>query len=483
MHGPAGVPDAPLQGSGLPVDRPAEWASEERKWASVTRALDRVAARCAARDAGACAELARTAEKDRDPSKREYSAKALTDQPRLERLARDASDATIRAIAVGALADQRVVAEVARRDPENRVRIAAVQHLTDGALLADLAAGRQNPEVRMAAAGNLHLTDPAALALLATGDPATTVRQAAVANPSLADEALLARIAVEDDADYVRSAAVTRVSDPGLLRQIAENDPSPTVRGTAVVNPALSDPAFLASVAKADATQFVRVRALERISDPALRRQVAAYVRADTVATLADAAQLADIARSSKDPEMREAAARVIANQPQLIEILRRETVWRVRHAAIVNPVLTDQAALAAVATGDPAPAVRVVAAMKLDDRSLAQRVYAEVVASEGEGRWLWGELAVSRLDDQALLARIAESDDLAGLRSAAVWRLDSQPALARIASTADSPELRRIAATKLTDVEVLKQIARKDEEWFVRRAADDRLAALRNRR
>ena len=115
---------------------------------------------------------------------------------------------------------------------------------------------------------------------------------------------------------------------------------------------------------------------------------------------------------------------------------------------------------------------------MKLEDQAVAQEVFAAVLSSPGEGRWLWGELAVSRITDQALLARIAENEER-GLRAAAVWRLEDQSVLSRLALTENASELRRIATTKLTAIAVLKQIARDDGDWFVRRAASERLKEL----
>jgi hypothetical protein len=120
-------------------------------------------------------------------------------------------------------------------------------------------------------------------------------------------------------------------------------------------------------------------------------------------------------------------------------------------------PPFRDQELLARVATSDKAPGVRLVAALKLEDQALAQRVYGDLAGTEGWGRWHWGEIAVRKLDDQALLARIAVSDPSQSIREAAIWRLEDQA--------------------------LLERIARNDPAWSVRRAAEDRLKDLRNRR
>lgn len=227
----------------------------------------------------------------------------------------------------------------------------------------------------------------------------------------------------------------------------------------------------------------VRVPALARIADPVLRRRVAPYVAVDALDEVTDTALLAHIAANSQDSRVRAAAARRITDERHLVEILQREKDKSVRHSAVINSALKNQELLSEIAMHDPAPGVRVVAALKLDDQMLAQRVYAQVAQADGDGRWLWGEIAVRELTDQALLAKIAVADRTLPIRSAAVARLEDQALLARIAVTDQSYWIRVIAARRLSDRTLLSRIGKNDPDWWVRQAAQERLKELRRRR
>jgi hypothetical protein len=335
----------------------------------------------------------------------------------------------------------RQLARIAATGKADRTRAYAARVLTDQRLLADLARTAHDASVRAAAAGKL--VDPIVVASLARDDRSAAVRVAALSNPALTDQTLLVSIATETGSPFVRSAAVARLARSDILRRLAVDDRDYVVRAAAVSNPALQDQAAFADIARNNH------------------------------------------ATTAQDLQLRLAAVMRVTDQRQLAEILKRSTDASVRHTAVINPALTDQSVFADVALHDPAPGVRVVAATKLDDPMLTQRVFAEAAQTPADawGRWLWGEIAVSRLTDQALLAKIALTDEMVCIRVAAVSRLEDQSLLTRIATMDSSPWLRMTATRMLSDRELLSQIARKDEDWWVRQAAQDRLKELRRRR
>jgi len=459
------------------------WASENRKWASTTRGFDRNATRCTAGNQGACRSLARTAARDKDERKRAYAAQVLTDQRLLADLARSASDARVRVTAAGNLTDQGVAAALAEGDQDDAVRAAAVGRLTDAALLERFARFDAIAFVRAVAAGSSSLTVESVLRACALRDPSAEVRRAALANPNMSDQVFLAEVASGGDDPNVRSAAARKLDDPDRLRTLARGDGHFWVRMAAVSNPALRDDALFADIAKEDPHPSVRSAALARISDPILRGRVAPYVSGDVTDEVTDPAVLVDLANNAKEPRVRAVAVSKIVDERQIIDILRREKDESVRYSALANDALTDQQVLTDIALHDPTPGVRVVAAWKLDDQTLAQPVYEEALRTNAFGRWLWGDLAVRKLTDRALLATIALTDPDSSVRSAAVWRLEDQEVLTRVALTDPDVQIRMTAVRKLTDTALLSRISKDDADWWVRRDAQDRLKELRRRR
>ena len=291
------------------------------------------------------------------------------------------------------------------------------------------------------------------------------------------DQALFAGIAQGRDTEYVRQAAVSRLSDPALLRALASSDAHQWIRTAALANPMLDDQGLFAEIAKGDRDPNVRTAAFSRVTDPALQQQAALYVDADRVRQLSDSERLLDIARQAADPRVRTAAVARISDAATIAAILERDEDEGVRIHAALNPAFTDQQALAKAARFDPSLGVKVHAASRLDDKALAQRIYAEVIASRGWGRWLYAIEAARRITDQSLLASIATSDESMDVRREATRQLEDQAVLARLAVAAGNPLQQIDAIGKLADPDLLRQIAATDRDWFVRKAAQQALA------
>lgn len=90
---------------------------------------------------------------------------------------------------------------------------------------------------------------------------------------------------------------------------------------------------------------------------------------------------------------------------------------------------------------------VRIGAAANLDDTALLARI------ANSDEHPLAREIAVKRITDQAALARVANNDASPIVREAAVWRLEDQEALARMASSDGDGDIRSSAAVRLLEL------------------------------
>jgi hypothetical protein len=167
----------------------------------------------------------------------------MTDQKKLERVAKEAESRSVRATAVRKLTDQTVLADIAKNDSNWDVREAAVEKLTDQTVLADIAKNDSDGYIRSAAVKKL--TDQTVLAHIAKNDSWESVRSAAV--KKLTDQTLLADIAKNDSDSYVRKAAVDKLTDQKALADVAKNTSDWEVRKAAVEK--LTDPKALKDVA------------------------------------------------------------------------------------------------------------------------------------------------------------------------------------------------------------------------------------------
>lgn len=276
-----------------------------------------------------------------------------------------------------------------------KIRLAAVGSLEDEMLLFAIALHDGDGQVRNAAIAKL--TSPGYLAVVAQEAPLDDEKAAAaekLVHPEQLSE--LARIGVEK----VRLAAVRKLSDPGLLAEIAEQDDSRDVCLAAINNPHLTDSAVFAGIIKAGSDKDITIAAFRRLSDPRVISEIAAHaeaprVRMAAVENLADEAVLVRIARTDPDGDVRKAAfARLRGSlqsesrpwiDPVAVQALRDQGLLRdiaceagdrkVRSAAvsgIMEPgLLVEVVKTAGSKTdGDVFPETRLSAVRKLDDET-----------------------------------------------------------------------------------------------------------------
>ena len=112
---------------------------------------------------------------------------------------------------------------------------------------------------------------------------------------------------------------------------------------------------------------------------------------------------------------------------------------------------------------------VRRVAVEKLTNQALL----AKIATTDSDG--LVREVAVGKITDQALLAKIATTDNHAYVGQVAVGKITDQALLAKIAtrdSDSSDSSVRQAAVENLTDTALLNDLAESASVWEVRRAA-----------
>jgi len=135
-----------------------------------------------------------------------------------------------------------------------------------------------------------------------------------------------------------------------------------------------------------------------------------------------------------------------------------------VRQVAVAK--LTDQALLAKVAVEDKDPDVRIAAVAKLTDQALLAKLAVKDRAPDVR------KAAVAKLTDQALLAKLAVEDRDTNIRRAAVAKLTDQALLARLAVEDKDLDVRKAAVAKLTNQGLLTRLATADPAAAIRETA-----------
>lgn len=176
------------------------------------------------------------------------------------------------------------------------------------------------------------------------------------------DQAKLAEIYTKAPLLAVRQATIQRVTDQTVLTDLAKSYArnGPTLME---IMKNLTDQSTLADIAQNSGITYVRVAALDKLTDQALARNI-----------------FNDIMRKSKksgDTATRIDAARRLTNQSLLAELAKNDINSSVRETAIEK--LTDQEVLTQIAKYDVFLHVRMAAAKKLADRGLAEEIASKI--------------------------------------------------------------------------------------------------------
>ena len=349
--------------------------------------------------------------------------------------------------AVEKLTDQALLAKIAVEDTNADVRYLAVKKLTDQAVLAKIAVKDREPYVRRAAVQNL--TDQAALAKVAVEDKEWRIRDSAV--EKLTDQALLAKIAVEATEASVRPAAVRNLTDQALLAKIAVNDKDSDVREAAVEK--LTDQALLAKIAVVDKDRSVRAKAIAAMvqSNPALKLHAG------------------NLGVSSSDLLESTARIRLAIQEPRI-----RNRLPRIVFTPRVSP--ESQRYHAAVGVGEMR-GESVSFVLRQAGGTLAEINWRSDFPQEMPFNGPLVPLGLGGNDLGLQVAYVHGEDLLAQLLRNGLFTQDDLAEL----SSSDIPEVRVGAVRNLTDQALLAKIAVQDKTPEVCRAAEWRLAEIRN--
>jgi hypothetical protein len=165
-------------------------------------------------------------------------------------------------------------------------------------------------------------------------------------------------------------------------------------------------------------------------------------------------------------------AAAALNGEAALIDIALHHINPKARATAAEHVVAPD--VLATIALEDPSTAVFLSVIERIEDQAVLARIAQTHWWPRGR------EWAVLRLKDQSLLAEIAFGKDLPMVRRAAAHRLEDQPALTRIALEDDDQGVRREAVNRLKDVDLLKRVVAETDDEKLRDIARARLGEIK---
>ena len=228
----------------------------------------------------------------------------------------------------------------------------------------------------------------------------------------LNDQSKLKRAVLEAPRHEVRAAAMTKISDQAILSELAKDMPLSEVRRQATTK--LTNQELLVDIAQNETNVAVRTAAIETLTDQSALCRVAVSEKEKDLVLLA-------IDKLAEIPE----------NQATFAELVKTHEDWKIRYKA----------------------------AQKLEDQTLAQEVFSEVVRYEELGDKKRKKL-VKRLTNQDALAYVAK---LPTTLSKNVW------------------EMREIALERISDRAILADVAKNASEEAIRNAAAKKLNALMN--
>lgn len=198
-------------------------------------------------------------------------------------------------------------------------------------------------------------------------------------------------------------------------------------------------------------------------------------VRAHAVQYLAEPAFLEKIAREDNSEEVRDAAVKnknFPNDQAVIKDILKTATDWNFRRTLVSK--LTDQSLLAQIAQTDSMWGVRLRAVenTNLNDQTL----FAQIAQNDSQHSVRGG--AIRRLSDNALLGKIAKTDSNSTVRGAATQNLTDQGLLFDIAKTDNSEYVRKCAVENknFTDEVMLATVVMTDRDGDVAKTAVNRI-------
>ena len=279
------------------------------------------------------------------------------------------SDREVRRSAVEKLTDQAMLENIAKNDNDFRVYEQAIQKVSNQRVLADIAISSNDSNKGYCA--SLAITKQELLADVVKRSKCEEALIEVV--KKLEDKALLAETAKNSEYFRVRAEAVMKLDDQALLSYIAEND----------------------------------------IDD---------YPRREAIKKVADQDVLFRIAVSNNDDSTRNAATGRLTDQNRLAEIAKNDAYYGVRLTAVRNENMQDQTILEYIVKNDIKGQVRMAAADKLADATIAQMGYD--YAAQHDDEWIIRQKAVEKVTNQDVIADILKNETNSSVRVIAIGQL-----------------------------------------------------------
>jgi len=282
----------------------------------------------------------------------------------------------------------------------------------------------------------------------------------------LSDERMLADAAQSDLVGRIKTLAIEKMTDQGLLTDIARstfteeyakhtgnlNKLNKNARANAAAIKMLSENAGKDCRSEADCLFLLKnlftkscLAAADKLADTAVKQQIYLDVICDM---------------SYFDSETFEKAVTEILSQKSLYELCKSENTWVEQRESAVD-ALTDQSFIADIARNDSDIRVRLRAAEKLTDQSIAQEVFTDI-ATQIPRRFIsvFYIRAIENLKNESVLASIVTNQEYSQLHPsehlAVVEKLTDESLLTDIAGKEKygwlSDTVSLAAANKLTN-------------------------------
>jgi len=303
----------------------------------------------------------------------------------------------------------------------------------------------------------------------ALNSPKKSVRMEAIR--SLTGDEDLARLAREGDW-FIRRLAVTKIADQSVLAEIALKDPDWAVREEATSR--LINQDVLYTIAERDTSKAVRMRAVRTLLDPVYLKRLALWssygdVRKQALLLITDDGMILDVVRNSSHEAIRKLGISLLKDQAFVRELVNGKD--RQLHELAV-PFLRDQNLLKKVAEDvKEEEETRIKAVSALNDQDTLQRL-----ALHGNSPGL-RIAAVSRMQNVKVLEKLALKDRNPGIRIASLRFLSDQPIMARVYKNDSDAGVRAEAVRRMTDQPLLEKIAATEPTEEIRVCAVERLA------
>jgi hypothetical protein len=314
---------------------------------------------------------------------------------------------------------------------------------------------------------------------------------------NLTDESALAYVARNDSATYVRLEAAEKLSDQTKVQSIYVEIANSTFdplgyRVRAIMG--ITDQNVLFRIAKQDVVPGLSLAAADQMSDPSLAQVIYSHIVStkwkiidpeaiqSAIDKLTDQAILAELALSKLSEYIRLRAAERLVDAKlkqsvysNVVKTARKGIINIISEGGVdVIPLLrkiTDQSYLADIARNASNDELRLEAAKMLSDKVLASSVFAHLVKTAKEKSVRVG--AIEEISDQSILVDLAMCINNAHLVFIVTKRITDQSLLTEIVKSA-MPLSLRIAAVKLITKDEMRELLLDDLFQSMLEAAAD---------